>query len=155
MPVLKFNEMTWTEIQQQELSRAVAILPVGATEAHGPHLTLNTDVIIADAMAQAGARKLLGRGITVFILPPLHYTSASFASNFPGTISLSPKTVTNTILDIAASLKKHGITTLAIANSHLDPTHLSSLYDVANQLNKENEGFSTFSTAFHHTELGT
>ena len=47
--------MTWEEARDAGRRRAVAILPVGAIEAHGPHLPLETDVIIAGAMARAGA----------------------------------------------------------------------------------------------------
>ncbi|HWN67087.1 MAG TPA: creatininase family protein, partial [Haliangium sp.] len=58
MPVLRLAEMTWEELRDVPRERAVAILPVGATEAHGPHLPLGTDVIIAEAMARRGAERL-------------------------------------------------------------------------------------------------
>ena len=45
--------MTWLEARDAAGPRTVAILPVGAMEAHGPHLPLDTDVIIAQAMAEA------------------------------------------------------------------------------------------------------
>lgn len=47
--------MTWPEVEALERDRCVPILPLGAIEAHGPHLPLHTDVIIAEAMATAGA----------------------------------------------------------------------------------------------------
>ncbi len=47
--------MTWEEARDAAGAASVAILPVGATEAHGPHLPLETDVIIAGAMARSGA----------------------------------------------------------------------------------------------------
>ena len=46
MPVHRFAEMTWEEVRDLDRSSAVAILPVGAVEAHGPHLPLGTDVVI-------------------------------------------------------------------------------------------------------------
>ena len=119
--------MTWEEVRDAAGARSVAILPVGAVEAHGPHLPLDTDVIIAQAMARAGAARLASRGLTAAILPPLTYTAAGFAEGFAGTLSLRPETVTATLLDIADSLARHGFTLLAIANAHLDPDHLASL----------------------------
>jgi len=119
--------MTWEEARDVAGERAVAILPVGALEAHGPHLPLETDVIIAGAMARAGAARLIARGLRVVLLPPLTYTAAAFAEDFAGTISLRPQTVTATVIDIAGSLARHGFGVLALANAHLDPTHLASL----------------------------
>jgi len=131
MPVHRFAEMTWEEVRDADRSGSVAILPVGAVEAHGPHLPLGTDVIIAEAMARSCAERLDERGVTVFILPPLWYTAAGFADTFPGTVGIDPRTVSDLIRQVANSLKGHQITTLAIANAHLDPAHLESLRAVA------------------------
>ncbi len=119
--------MTWEEARDAAGPGSAAILPVGAIEAHGPHLPLETDVIIAQAMARSGAARLAARGSRVVVLPPLAYTTAAFARGFVGTISLRPETVTATVLDIAGSLARHGFGMLAIANAHLDPGHLASL----------------------------
>jgi creatinine amidohydrolase len=119
--------MTWEEARGVAGPGSVAILPVGAIEAHGPHLPLETDVIIALAMARSAAARLAARGARVVLLPPLTYTAAAFAGGFAGTLSLRPETVTATLLDIAGSLTRHGFGVLAIANTHLDPGHLASL----------------------------
>ena len=119
--------MTWEEAHEVAGAGSAAILPVGAIEAHGPHLPLETDVIIAEAMARAGAARLTARGMRVVVLPPLAYTAAGFASGFAGTISLRPETVAATVVDIAGSLKRHGFALLAVANAHLDPAHLAAL----------------------------
>lgn len=125
-----FAAMTWEEARDAAGPGAVAILPVGAIEAHGPHLPLETDVIIAEAMARAGAARLTARGMTVVVLPSLAYTSAAFARGFAGTISLRPETVTAMLVDLGQSLAHQGFGVLAVANAHLDPEHLTSL-DVA------------------------
>jgi creatinine amidohydrolase len=119
--------MTWEEAREAAGPGSVAILPVGAIEAHGPHLPLETDVIIARAMARSGGARLAARGLRAVTLPPLTYTAASFAQGFAGTLSLRPETVTATVLDIAGNLTRHGFGVLAIANAHLDPAHLASL----------------------------
>ena len=128
--------MTWEEARDAAGPGSVAILPVGAIEAHGPHLPLETDVIIAQAMARAGAARLAARGLRVLVLPPLTYTSAGFARGFAGTLSLRPETVVATVVDIADSLRQHGYTVLAIANAHLDPDHLASIEAAVNQIRR-------------------
>jgi creatinine amidohydrolase len=119
--------MTWEEVRDAAGPGSVAILPVGAIEAHGPHLPLDTDVIIAEAMARCGAGRLADRGLRVVILPTLAYTAAPFAEDFPGTFSLRPETIGLLIADIATGLVRHRFGMLAIANAHLDPAHLASL----------------------------
>jgi creatinine amidohydrolase len=119
--------MTWEEARNAAGPGSAAILPVGAIEAHGPHLPLETDVIIAQAMARSGGARLAARGLRVVVLPPLTYTAAAFAQGFAGTLSLRPATVTATLLDLAGSLTRHRFGVLAIANAHLDPGHLASL----------------------------
>ncbi len=118
---------------------SAAILPVGAVEAHGPHLPLETDVIIAGAMARAGAARLDARGTSAIVLPALSYTAASFAQGFAGTLSIRPETVTATVVDIAGGLARQGFTVLAIANAHLDPAHLASLDAAASAVRRELE----------------
>jgi len=131
MSVRRFAEMTWEEVRDADRARTVAILPVGAVEAHGPHLPLGTDMVIAEAMAVACAERLGARDTPSWILPPVWYTAADFARTFPGTVSVDPTTVSDLIRQVAASLQRHEITTLAIANAHLDPAHLESLRAVA------------------------
>ena len=128
MAVYELASLTWEEARAVAGPGTVAVLPVGAIEAHGPHLPLDTDVIIAEAMAREGADRLAARGRDVVLLPSLAYSAAPFAAAFPGTISLRPETVTALIVDIARGLATHGIMTFAIANAHLDPAHLGSLH---------------------------
>src|SRR6266550_1044024 len=100
MPVHELAQLTWEEVRDLDRARTIVVLPVGAIEAHGPHLPLDTDVVIATAMARDGARKLAahggggGGGPPVLILPALAYTPASFAPAFPGPLSIPGITVT-------------------------------------------------------------
>ncbi len=133
------NELTWEEVQRLGAAEAVAVMPVGAIEAHGPHLPLDTDVIIAGEMARAAAAKLQARGVSVVLLPPLVYTSAGFAAAFPGTISIRPETVTALLCDIAGSLAAHGFAALALANAHLDPEHIGSIRQAVDRIARTGE----------------
>jgi creatinine amidohydrolase len=120
-------DLTWPEARQALARGAVAILPVGATEAHGPHLALSTDVVIAEAMARAGADELAARGVESLILPALAYTCAGYAAGFAGTLSVRPETATTLVVDVAESLARHGARLLALANAHLEPAHIASI----------------------------
>jgi len=120
-------DMTWEEVRGLDRARTIAILPVGAVEAHGPHLPLATDVIIARAMARAGAERIVAQGRGALILPAVPYTAAPFAGAFPGTLSVGSSTVTSLLLDLARELTRHGFSALALANAHLDPAHLDAI----------------------------
>src|SRR2546428_11650589 len=87
MAIHRLKGMTWEEVRALDRARTVAILPAGAIEAHGPHLPLGADEVIASAMARSGAEALQARGIAPLSLPPLPFTAAPFAAGFPGTIS--------------------------------------------------------------------
>lgn len=129
--------MTWEEARAAAGPRSAAILPVGAIEAHGPHLPLETDVIIAQAMARAGAERLARQGWDVVVLPALPFTTARFAEGFAGTLSLRPATATAVVVDLAAGVARHGFGVLALANAHLDPAHLASLDAAAGEIRRD------------------
>lgn len=112
----------------------VAILPCGATEAHGPHLPLSTDVIISEAMSAAALPRLTAAGVTAFVLPPLAYAPAEYAAAFAGTITVSASTAKALIVDIARSLQAQGFACLALANSHFDPANVAMLRAAADEV---------------------
>ncbi len=124
----RLSEMTWEEVRDLERGRTVALLPVGAIEAHGPHLPLETDVIIARGMAERASGGLAEAGLGSLILPPLAYTPAGFAAGFPGTLGIRSATLEAVIVDLAEALAAQEFPVLAIANAHLDPAHLESLH---------------------------
>jgi len=135
--VLRLAEMTWEEVRDLDKSHAVAILPAGAIEAHGPHLPLDTDLVIAEAMAESGAAFLSSRGRLPVLLPSFAYTAALFAAAFPGTVSISTEAAETMVADIAQSLDRAGFHALAIANSHLDPAHLAALHAAVERIRRD------------------
>lgn len=130
---MNLAESAWTAVRDALASGApvAALLPCGATEAHGPHLPLNTDVVISEAFALHAAQLLEERGIKAIILPSLAYAPAEYAAEFPGTIGISADTAKALILDIARALKAQGFGCLAIANSHFDPANVAMLRSVS------------------------
>jgi creatinine amidohydrolase len=127
MPVHFAAGLTWPDVRALDLARTVAVLPTGALEAHGPHLPLATDVVIAEAMAREGAERLSAQGLDVLVLPAIPYAPAPFAARFPGTVDPPSAFLTLLVAGIARSLGGHGVRTLAIANAHHDPAQLAAL----------------------------
>lgn len=131
-----FAHNTWPQIKAalESGKPCVAILPCGATEAHGRHLPLNTDNIISEGMAHYALPALDEAGIHAFILPTLAYAPADYAGGFAGTISISQAAAKAVLTDIGRSLHAQGFACLAIANSHFDPANVTMLREVADEL---------------------
>jgi creatinine amidohydrolase len=134
-----FANNTWPQIKAalEAGGKVIAILPCGATEAHGKHLPLNTDVIISDGMAGYTLPALEDKGITALVLPTLAYAPAEYAAAFAGTVSISTQAAGAVIYDIAKALKTQGFACLAIANSHFDPANVSMLRDTTTRIEAE------------------
>jgi creatinine amidohydrolase len=129
-------EMTWTEIDEaMKKERPVALLPVGATEAHGPHLPVSTDTVIAVEMARRGAAKLREHAVPSLVLPPVTFTVAEYGAEFPGTISISPETSVALLRDVCAAAVRR-FRAVALVNIHLEPKHVECLKKVVDESNK-------------------
>ena len=126
----EFARLTWPEAEALFARDPVALLPIGATEAHGPHLPLDTDVTIATAQARRAAERLEERGVAAFVLPPIAYTVAQFAFGFAGTITVRPTTLWNLVEDVVESLEQHGVRRVVLCNSHLERGHVELLRGV-------------------------
>jgi creatinine amidohydrolase len=144
MAVHALATMTWSDVRALANARTVAVLPAGAIEAHGPHLPLGTDIVIAEAMARAGAERLSARGFDVLLLPALAYAPAPFAASFAGTIHTSPEATTMMVRGIARSLAAHGVRATAIANAHHDPAHVTALRTAAAEVAADDDVIIVF-----------
>lgn len=122
-----WRQLPYSEIASLSREKTVVILPVGALEAHGPHLPTGTDGVISEGMAESAVRQLRPHGLDGLILPTLEFTVAEFARAFAGTLSFQASTVSAILQDLGQGLAAQGFRTLAVANSHLDPSHLRCL----------------------------
>ncbi|WP_284139045.1 creatininase family protein [Virgibacillus sp. LDC-1] len=102
------------DVKEKIDSSPIAILPVGAVEAHGPHLPLGTDNLLAERLSTELAKRVNG-----FVLPTLPYGQVWSLRNFPGSINISNQSLINFIVDIGNSLYKQGFKTFAMVNGHL------------------------------------
>lgn len=132
-----FQAKTWPEIAAYVAQGAILILPVGSTEAHGPHLPLATDAIISTEMARQAAAKLTAQGRSTLVLPPISYSVTDFSVDFPGSISVRAETAIAVMTDICRSLIKQGFTRICIANSHLEPAHIGTINQACQQIEAE------------------
>lgn len=112
---------SWHELTWEEIARLVAegingaILPVGATEQHGPHLGCGMDTEIAAQLCRDVA---VETGVP--LLPTLPYgCSIGHSKRWPGTLALSPKTLIDVVKDIGDWLYASGIRRLFMINSHV------------------------------------
>ncbi len=126
---LSLTDLTWREADDLFHKKPLALLPIGAVEAHGPHLPLYTDVLLSIELCERLSKALAPK--PVVILPPVNYAVTNYAAEFAGTISLSPNTAKELLSDIFRSLGRHGIENVALINSHLEPAHIRVLEEVA------------------------
>ncbi len=122
------QNLTWLQAKEI-LPGAAAILPVGAIEAHGPHLPIGTDILISRAVAARSAELLREHGVSSVVLPSLTYTAALSAREFPGTITIPAEALMPLLVGIAESLAAAKTRVLAIVNSHFEPAHRAILRD--------------------------
>lgn len=127
MAVHDLASISWPAFRVLRSPRLVAVLPLGAIEAHGPHLPLGTDIMIAGAMARSGAERLSAQGFDVVVLPTLPVAPAPFAAGFEGTIDTAPAATATLVEGIARSLAMHGVALTVIANAHHDPAHVRAI----------------------------
>lgn len=122
---------SWEDLRELAREGAVALLPVGSTEAHGPHLPLDTDVIIASEVAARAQALLAEAGRTSVIFPPIAYGVTDFAQGFAGTVSISSNTLEALVVDVARSLHGQGFSPVVLVNHHLEPAHFEALHRAA------------------------
>ena len=113
---MQWAERTWTELPT-DLAAAnySALLPIGATEQHGPHLATGMDFVLADVLCREVAART-----QVPMLPLLPYgCSIGHSRRWPGTIALQPITLINLVKEIGDWAFHSGVRRLFIVNSHV------------------------------------
>ncbi|WFE29968.1 creatininase family protein [Solwaraspora sp. WMMD791] len=107
-------DLTWPEAGQTATMVDAVIIPVGATEQHGPHLPLAVDTLICDAVAR-DVSALTG----VPVVPPIGYGVSASHGDFAGTIALRPETLIAVVEDVIDSLHASGVRQFILLNGHI------------------------------------
>jgi creatinine amidohydrolase len=110
---LVLQEMSWTDIRDYLKTSDMVIIPLGATEQHGPHMPLGTDYYEATGMS-----KLISARTGVIVAPVLLAGYSEYHSGFPGTLSLKPETMEQVLFETAAMLIKYGFRRFMFFNYH-------------------------------------
>ena len=122
---MKIADLTTDELRDLLAKNAcsAALVPVGSTEPHGPHLPLATDVIISRAAAERALPLLRERGVMALVCPEVPYGVTDFAEGFAGAISVPAAALTAYLHAIALSLLGAGFSHVSLVNNHLEPAH--------------------------------
>ena len=110
-------DLTTLEFAQLDLERTIAVLPVAATEQHGPHLPVSVDTVLVDGLV-ATCLPHLPDDVTVLFLPTQAVGFSPEHDRFPGTLTLKSETITRLWTDIGESVAAAGIKKLVLFNSH-------------------------------------
>jgi creatinine amidohydrolase len=125
--VPRLERLTWREAEALLRPETIVLVPVGAIEAHGPHLPLDSDVIIAVATADRAARLLMARGDASVVVPPLSFGVSYVGACFPGTTPVPATVVRDQVVSVVGELARWGPRRFAIVNAHLEPAHVAAL----------------------------
>ena len=114
-----WGDLCTTDFAALDPHTTVAVLPVSATEQHGPHLPLSTDAVINDGVLRAALARLAdSTAASVLVLPPLAIGDSLEHSAFAGTVSVDGDALMALWLSIGRSVASAGVRKLVIFNSH-------------------------------------
>jgi creatinine amidohydrolase len=110
--------LTWTEIAAlPDRENTVIVLPTGATEQHGPHLPIAVDTVICSGVVGHALARLPDH-VPAYALSPITYGKSEEHLHFPGTFTLTGKTLLDTITEVGESVYRSGFRKLLIVNGH-------------------------------------
>lgn len=112
----------WADLNTRDFAtldpaRTVAVLPLGATEQHGPHLPLSVDTVLVNGVVNAALTHLASTD-PVLVLPTQTVGLSTEHTAFAGTLHLSPQTLMQLWCDIGASVARAGVKKLLLFNAH-------------------------------------
>jgi len=118
----------WDHLRTAEVAEAVArdpvvVLPLGASEQHGPHLPLSTDLEIAEGLLARAALELPA-DLPVWTLPALAVGASREHARYPGTLSLEPEALAEVVESIGRGLADAGVRRLVLHSGHGGNRHV-------------------------------
>ncbi len=112
--VVEWGGLTWPEAELAVARMPACLVPFGAIEAHGPHMTLDMDTRISGEECRRTCERT-----GVILMPTVPYGQAWSLYGFPGTLSLSVSTLTALTKDLVRSLRDHGFRLVFLHTGHL------------------------------------
>jgi creatinine amidohydrolase len=117
LPPRDWTDIHWPDVSGVERARWIAVLPLAATEQHGPHLPLGTDVLIAQAYL-ARVRELLPETCPATFLPLQPVGISTEHIDYPGTLTLPTEVALKTWMALGESVARAGVKKLVMVTSH-------------------------------------
>ena len=111
----RYAELTWPEVAERVADDPVCVIPVATLEDHGYHLPIDTDAVIAEALAE---RAVLARPEQSLLLPTVTHGYTPHHMDFPGSITIEWKRFVEYLVDIGKSLIHHGFRRILFVNGH-------------------------------------
>ncbi|RDD62190.1 creatininase family protein [Ferruginivarius sediminum] len=145
---VRLAHMTQDEVARAIDSKRLVILPTGATEAHGPHMPIDTDSHQAEHIAV-----LLAKRIDAVVAPAVCYGVSKTFENFPGTISLSIPVYQELVYEVCAALIRSGFEHVLILNGNR-PNGTANDAVARRLVDDLDEQFNFKVTAFSYWEPG-
>lgn len=96
---VRLRDLPWTQVDEGGL----IVVPLGSVEQHGPHLPLDTDAVIARAVAEGLVSSLWRDGVPALLAPALPYGSSGEHQDFPGTLSIGTGALTHVLVELGRS----------------------------------------------------
>ena len=118
MKEYRLYKMTWLEVKEGIEKIDAVLIPVGATEQHGPQMPIDFDHFSATQFCEAAAKAANERDKWVVVAPTINYGCSWYHMNFPGTVTLSQETFMKVVREVCESLAHHGFKNLIVLNSH-------------------------------------
>ena len=128
-------DMPWPEIQAAADKGAIVLLPLGIIEAHGPHMDLSADILLAHLYCRLLRKSLVDHGIQSLIAPPCYWGHADDTARYAGTFSVRPETMKSLLADIFTSLDSWGFRKVFFVNCHGDHAHIRMIEEAAAEAN--------------------
>lgn len=115
MPKFRYDDLTWLEVREAVAAKKAILVPIGSIEDHGPHLPLNTDNVIVEAVCFEAARRASDELLSLPVLP---VGFEDHHMDFPGSLTSSMETLLSLFADAAISVARHGFTHIMLVNGH-------------------------------------
>jgi creatinine amidohydrolase len=155
--ILKFEELNWKQLDKFDRKKTIFFLPISPMEEHGPHLPVGTDLLaIKDATNEAiKALKQKKPDLNYILLPTVPIGFCKFNTDFPGSISVSGKTVKNVVYSTGSALADHGFQYMVICTYHMALVHLKGIYSAMKKLEskKSMKTCEPWSPYFYHKNV--
>lgn len=136
-PPHRLSDLDSRSLERVLPRRPLLILPVGALEAHGPHLPLGADLIQAEATADALAERL-----DALVAPGLAYGVCPGTRRFPGSVSRSLEGLSREVREILGEFFRQGFRRVLVLSGHGDSGHMAALREGARQAAEDHPGLA-------------